>query len=231
MQQQRDQSISDARAKLLEQCGNSDHAMLAAAFIEWEGLPTGGGNRIKYCDKVGLSFNGMKDMLQLVNQYDSALTLAGYGKTAESDCNTSSWRVLRSCAISAMSPGQLVRIQRPSTKYANTAEGAREKDGVAKELSFFIRKEETHDATGRGKEERVFMHPSSALFSAGNFSCPWLVYNSIVKTSKPFLRDVTECSAYALLLFGGNRLGQVIRKRKNRSSHSRPPRKNGQPVG
>lgn len=25
----------------------------------------------------------------------------------------------------------------------------------------------------------------------------------MVKTSKPFLRDATECSAYALLLFGG----------------------------
>jgi ATP-dependent RNA helicase DHX57 len=25
----------------------------------------------------------------------------------------------------------------------------------------------------------------------------------LVRTSKPFLRDVTECNAYALLLFGG----------------------------
>ena len=53
----------------------------------------------------------------------------------------------------------------------------------------------------QGKEHRVFIHPSSGLFNVGNFSCPWLVYNSIVKTSKPFLRDATECSAYALLLF------------------------------
>ena len=37
-----------------------------------------------------------------------------------------------------------------------------------------------------------------------DFSCPWLVYNSMVKTTKPFLRDATECSAYALLLFGGD---------------------------
>ena len=40
-------------------------------------------------------------------------------------------------------------------------------------------------------------------FHCSFFSCPWLVYNSIVKTSKPFLRDATECSAYAPLLFGG----------------------------
>jgi ATP-dependent RNA helicase DHX57 len=201
IQQQKDRNIVEARATLFEQSGNSDHAMLATAFMDWEDLPTGGGARMKYCEKLGLSFTGMRDMLQLVNQFDSALEAAGYSKSPESDRNASSYRVLRTCAISAMSPGQLVRVQRPSTKYASTAEGAREKDGIAKELCFFIRGEDTDN--GRGREERVFIHPSSALFSVGNFSCPWLVYNSIVKTSKPFLRDATECSAYALLLFGG----------------------------
>ena len=93
-------------------------------------------------------------------------------------------------------------VHRQSMK--STAEGAREKDGIAKELSFFIRGEVMDDGDGQGKEERVFVHPSSGLFNVGNFSWPWLVYNSIVKTSKPFLRDATECSAYALLLFGGD---------------------------
>jgi ATP-dependent RNA helicase DHX57 len=82
-------------------------------------------------------------------------------------------------------------------------EGAREKDGVAKEFKFFIRQGE-EEAAASPTQDRVFMHPSSALFSVGNYGCPWLVYHSMVKTSKPFLRDATECSAYALLLFGGN---------------------------
>jgi hypothetical protein len=38
----------------------------------------------------------------------------------------------------------------------------------------------------------------------GNHGCPWLEYNSMVKTSKPCLRNAAECSAYALLLFRGN---------------------------
>ena len=122
-----------------------------------------------------------------MKQYDSALSSAGFVQSDESNRNGTSFR-----------------MQRPSTKYESTAEGAREKDGVAKELSFFIRGEVLYDGDGRGKEERVFIHPSSALFSVGNFSCPWLVYNSMVKTTKPFLRDATECSAYALLLFGGD---------------------------
>jgi ATP-dependent RNA helicase DHX57 len=210
MQEAKQRHVLDERAKLLELSGNSDHAMLATAFMQWESLKTGGGERKSYCDSLGLSFTGIRDILQLVNQYDSSLSSAGFVKSAESDRNTKSFRILRSCAISSMAPGQLVRVHRPSTKYADTAEGAREKDGVAKELKFFIRNQEAgvpwqskiNESTSQ-KDERVFLHPSSALFSVGNFSCPWLVYNSMVKTSKPFLRDATECSAYALLLFGG----------------------------
>ncbi|KAL3943869.1 MAG: hypothetical protein SGBAC_002073 [Bacillariaceae sp.] len=203
--------VLEERAKLFERSGNSDHAMLATAFMEWESLKTGGGDRKRYCDSVGLSFTGIRDILQLVNQYDSSLSNAGYRRSAESDCNAHSYRILRTCAISSMAPGQLVRLFRPSTKYADTAEGAREKDGVAREMKFFVRNQEatqvpwkskTNDDSAQ-KEERVFIHPSSALFSVGNYNCPWLVYHSMVKTSKPFLRDATECSAYALLLFGG----------------------------
>ena len=77
------------------------------------------------------------------------------------------------------------------------------------ELKFFIRGnvDEQQQETGGGnkiKDERVFIHPSSFNFSVGNYYCPWLVFHSMVRTSKPFLRDVSECSAYSLLLFGGD---------------------------
>ena len=52
-------------------------------------------------------------------------------------------------------------------------------------------------------QQRVFIHPSSMNFSTGNYSCPWLVFFSMVTTSKPFLRDVCECTGFGLLLFGG----------------------------
>lgn len=203
IEQMKQRRVLEERAKLFELSGNSDHAMLAAAFTNWESMGTGGGERKRYCETLGLSFNGMRDILQLVNQYGSSLSAAGYGNSPESDINANSWRILRTCAISAMAPGQLVRVHRPSTKYADTAEGAREKDGVAKEFKFFVRQAEEGASDQKSKDERVFLHPSSALFSVGNYSCPWLVYHSMVKTSKPFLRDATECSAYALLLFGG----------------------------
>ena len=99
-------------------------------------------------------------------------------------------------------------MHRPTTKYAETVEGAVEKAGVAKELKFFIRgsDEDQRQAMGTNnrQDERVFIHPSSFNFAVGSYYCPWLVYHSMVRTSKPFLRDVSECSAYSLLLFGGD---------------------------
>jgi ATP-dependent RNA helicase DHX57 len=217
LQEMKNTNVLEERKKLFSLSGNSDHAMLAGAYLEWESRGTGGGQRKAYCDSLGLSFNGMRDMAQLVNQLDGSLRAAGFEASKESDRNANSWRILRACAVASMAPGQLVRLLRPSTKYVDTAEGALEKDGVARELRFFIRQEEPplggvgSDASlsllsqdPKILEERVFLHPSSANFTVGNYHCPWLVYHSLVRTSKSFLRDATECSAYALLLFGGS---------------------------
>ena len=135
--------------------------------------------------------------MQLVNQYDSSLRAAGYAASKEADRNATSWSIIRAVAVAALAPSQLVRIQRSSTKYVETVEGAVEKDGLAKELKFFIRGsvEEQQEAvvTNSKQDERVFIHPSSFNFAVGNYYCPFLVFHSMVRTSKPFLRDVSEC--------------------------------------
>jgi len=213
----RQKKILRERNALFKTVGNSDHAMLAAVYMAWSSLNGGGGERKRYCESMGLSFNGMRDMKQLVSQLDSSLCSSGYFSSKQSDANSNSWRVIRACAVSALAPGQIVRVERPGAKYSETAEGAVEKDGKAKELKFFIRGDEnassnqkddnnTSNTTRRYHgvaEERVFMHPSSANFNVGTYPCPWLVYHQLVRTSKSFLRDATECSSYSLLLFGG----------------------------
>ena len=192
------------RQALFKSAGNSDLAMLAAAYMKWESVGSSGEKK-RFCESLALSFNGMRDMKQLVRQLNESLNAVGYFSSREVNKNADSWRIIRTCVVSALAPAQVVRVERASTKYAETVEGAVEKDGVAKELKFFIRSDESdskrryHGIT----EERVFIHPSSANFAIGNFSCPWLVYHELVRTSKPFLRDATECSSYALLLFGG----------------------------
>lgn len=197
----KNEMILEDRKAMFDAVGNSDHALLAAVFLKWENTDAGGGARKRVCESLGLSFNGLRDMAQLVRQLDSSLRAAGYEASQDSDRNMKSWRVIRTCVVAALAPSQLVRVHRPTTKYVATVEGASEKDGEARELKFFIRSDKAD--RGNPPQERVFIHPSSATFKVGSFNCPWLVYHSLVRTSKAFLRDASECSAYALLLFAG----------------------------
>jgi ATP-dependent RNA helicase DHX57 len=186
--------VLEQRAIFAKESGNSDHALAAFVFLKWQ--QTEKELRSRFCESLGVNSSALYDMALLFNQLDVSLGEAGFTSSQESDRYASSWRIIQACAVSAMSPNQLVKVRRPVIKYHETAEGAKQKDGVARELSFFIRADSE-------KEERVFIHPSSINFSTGNYSCPVLVYNSMVRTTKPYLRDVTECSAYSLLLFGG----------------------------
>ena len=179
-------------------------------FGRWNETGTGDGSRKKFCDSLGLSFVSMKEMSQLVRQLSASLGAIGFTPSPESNQNGKSWRIIRACAVSAMAPSQLVKVVRPAASYQETAEGAKEKEGEARQLKFFIRTAQDPAqqlaavANPKEIEERVFVHPSSANFTTGSYSCPWLVYHSMVRTSKPFLRDVTECDSYPLLLFGGD---------------------------
>lgn len=140
----------------------------------------------------------MREMKQLVQQLNTSLSSLGFTENRDCDMNANSWRVVRTAIVSALAPGQVIRVQRPTTKYTETVEGAVEKDGKAQGYKFFIRGGENES-----KEERVFIHPGSNMFSVGSYSCPWLVYHRMVRTSKAYIHDATEASAYALLLFGG----------------------------
>ena len=142
----------------------------------------------------------MREMKQLVQQLDNSLSSLGFVESSYSNMCNDSWRVVRAVLVSALAPSQVIRVQRPTTKYTETVEGAVEKDGKAQDLKFFIRGD---GSTKEQKEERVFFHPGCNMFSVGSYSCPWLVYHKMVRTSKAFIHDATEASAYALLLFGG----------------------------
>ena len=196
-------NVLDERNRLFGMVGGSDHAFLAAVYQEWESSSS----RKRLCDQLGLNFPVMQEFSKLANQLDSALDAAGYKRSDASDRHSSSWRIVRACTVASMAPSQLVKIVRPAATYQQTSEGAVEKDGEARALQFFIRNDGIgleNASAGRAKEERVFIHPTSGNFTSSSFSCPWLVFHALVRTSKPFLRDVTECSAYSLLLFGGD---------------------------
>lgn len=191
---ERDQSIIEEREAILRNVGNSDHLLLAYAFSTWFKLEKQGKRHL--CDQLGLIPAAMREIKQLYTQLEASLTQAGFNECKMSDKNSTSNRVVRACIVSAFSPSQLVKLKRPVTKYKETVEGSIEKDMNSRELKLFIR--------GRGgNEEQVFIHPSSSNINVSSYSCPWLVYNNLVRTTKAYLRDVTECTSYSLLLFGG----------------------------
>jgi len=51
--------------------------------------------------------------------------------------------------------------------------------------------------------QRVFIHPSSVNFNATSFANSFLIYADRQFTTKPYLRDTTEVTAYPILFFGG----------------------------
>merc|ERR1712165_162108 len=83
-QEMKDQMILQERKKIFETVGNSDLVLLAAAFMKWDGMKGGNGNKRQFCESLGLSINGIRDMKQMVNQLDASLTQAGFSNSAES---------------------------------------------------------------------------------------------------------------------------------------------------
>lgn len=54
------------------------------------------------------------------------------------------------------------------------------------------------------EDGKVEPHPSSVNARVNTFPQPWLVYGEKVKTTGIYVRDSTNVSDYALLMFGGN---------------------------
>ena len=103
----RKRAIIEERENILKIVGNSDHALIAYVFLKWKELE--GKHQRNFCDALGLSNMGLRDMKQLVLQYDSSLKSIGFAAERETDANCKSWRVVRSCVVAALSPSQLVR--------------------------------------------------------------------------------------------------------------------------
>lgn len=57
---------------------------------------------------------------------------------------------------------------------------------------------------------KVDIHPGSVNAGVHLFPLPYMVYSEKVKTSSIYLRDSTNISDYALLMFGGNLLPSRI---------------------
>ncbi len=69
-QEMKDQMILQERKKLFDTVGNSDLVLLAAAYMKWDSMKGGNGNKRQFCESLGLAINGIRDMKQMVNQLE-----------------------------------------------------------------------------------------------------------------------------------------------------------------
>lgn len=157
-----------------------------------------------WCEQNFLSANTLNDISTTRSQYFSSLKEIGFlpvtyhssGSDGHLNRNGASNALLNSLVLASLHP-QTLRIALPTQKYAPTMTGTLALDPSAREIRFF-----DSDAA------RIFVHPSSTLFTAqsfnsGNAPAGFLSYFTKVATSKPFARDLTPCGSYGMLLFGG----------------------------
>lgn len=153
----------------------------------------------RWCDESFLNHQTLLDISTTNTQYLSSLSETGFippGMTSTSlqSITTSVPPSLLRALIAASFTPQLARIDFPSTKYAPTASGTLALDPAANEIKYF------NQLNGR-----VFVHPSSTLFSAQTFpgNAQYMSYFTLMATSKVFIRDLTPFNVFGLLMFGG----------------------------
>jgi hypothetical protein len=78
----------------------------------------------------------------------------------------------------------VVKVVLPKAMFDRVAAGSQQREHQAKEVKYFDE-----------SEGRVFLHPSSTLFVQAVYKSRFLAYFTKVRTSKVFLRDVTEVGA------------------------------------
>ncbi|GAB7365447.1 hypothetical protein MBLNU230_g6521t1 [Neophaeotheca triangularis] len=152
----------------------------------------------RWCDENFLSHQTLLDISTTRTQYFSSLQEIGFLQSSNGkDNNTSTASVpsplLRALIAAAMTP-QLARVDYPTQKYAPTASGTLALDPEAQAIKYYNQ----HNG-------RIFLHPSSTLFSTQTYppNTSYLAYFTKMATSKIFIREVTPFNTFGLLMFCG----------------------------
>ncbi|GKZ30193.1 hypothetical protein AbraIFM66950_008142 [Aspergillus brasiliensis] len=155
-----------------------------------------------WCSANFLSHQTLRDISSNKSQLLTSLKDAGLLPVDYSSSDSSSrWNrnatnkpLLRALIAGAFQP-QIAQISFPDKKFASSVTGTVEIDPDARTIKYFNQ-----------ENGRVFIHPSSGLFSAQSYpsGSAYLSYFTKMATSKVFIRDLTPFNAYSLLLFCGS---------------------------
>ncbi|KAL4184891.1 hypothetical protein AMTRI_Chr10g227850 [Amborella trichopoda] len=158
----------------------SDHIALLRAFEAWQHAKRNGRER-QFCWENFLSPITLQMMEDMRNQFCRLLSDIGFLNKGRGlkEYNVYSEDVEMVCAILC------------AGLYPNVLQCKRR----GKRTAFYSK-----------EVGQVDMHPSSVNAVVHQFPLPYMVYSEKVKTSSIYIRDSTNISDYALLLFGGNLL-------------------------
>lgn len=205
---ERDQETRDAFNRIRASFSNNQGDLLVdlRAYEQWSTLRSKGTSTRDlrfWCQENKLSPQTMFDISSNRSQYLSALKEISFIPTTYSSTNTlthgaynkhnTNDALLRALIAGSFNP-QIAQIQLPDKKFAGGIAGAVELDPEAREIKYFNQ-----------ENGRVFVHPSSTLFSSQTFpsNASFIAYFNKMATSKIFIRDITPFNAYSLLMFAG----------------------------
>ncbi|KAH3974489.1 hypothetical protein HBI56_088790 [Parastagonospora nodorum] len=205
---ERDQETRNEFNRIRSSFSNNQGDLLVdlRAYEQWSAMRSKGATTRDlrfWCQDNRLSIQTMFDIASNRTQYLSSLKEISFIPTSYSSTNPSTHgmytkqnnndALLRALIAASFSP-QIGRIQLPDKKFAAGIAGAVELDPEAREIKYFNQ-----------ENGRVFVHPSSTLFSSQTFpsNAAFIAYFNKMATSKVFIRDITPFNAFGLLMFAG----------------------------
>ncbi|KAK0208634.1 P-loop containing nucleoside triphosphate hydrolase protein [Desarmillaria ectypa] len=191
---------SHARARFRE--GTSDLLTDVKAYDECMRLQAerkSSGEIRRFCEENFISATTVREISNLRNDFLSSLISIGFvplhskPSSPSININSENTHLLKAVILGGLWP-RVARVNLPlsARKYDKVQGGTVQRENKAKEFKIYDL-----------RNERVFLHPASALFDFAAWRSQYVVFFTKVKTSKIFLRDATEVPLYAMLLFGG----------------------------
>jgi HrpA-like RNA helicase len=181
---------ADAAKAAFSRPGDGDLLTDLLAYQSWSELVRANGywKTQTWCASNFLSHQTLRDISSNRAQFVTSLKDAGILPVAYTDAsatwnrNASNRNLIRALVAGAFQP-QVAQISFPDKKFASSVTGTVEVDPDARTIKYFNQ-----------ENGRVFIHPSSILFSAQGYpsSVAYLSYFTKMATSKVFIRDLTR---------------------------------------
>ena len=216
--------VAEAKKNFAKSAGRlSDHFAVAEAcriFVTMQQHRLGQSHIRKYCSDNGLSFDTMTEIITMQKDLLQGLVDLGFASSVNAamletaDCNKHcrDSKVLSAAFCAGFYP-QIARVMKPPTKYVETMGSAFQRENEARELKLYIPEKpdegfsadkSTDDNGDTRGLQRVWVHPSSVNFHTVSFGGSFVIYSDRQITSKPYLREISEVTAYPILFFGGS---------------------------